>query len=41
MNLNKDLREFIGLLNSSGVEYQIVGGYAVGYHAIPRYTQDY
>ena len=40
MNLNKDLREFIELLNSSGVEYLIVGGHAVGFHAIPRYTRD-
>jgi len=25
MPLNKDLREFLGLLNSNGVEYLVVG----------------
>jgi hypothetical protein len=34
------LREFIELLNSNGVEYAIVGGYAVAFHARPRYTGD-
>jgi hypothetical protein len=34
------LKEFIGLLNSGSVEYCIVGGWALGFHARPRYTQD-
>lgn len=38
--LPRDLREFIELLNSNGVEYAIVGGYAVAFHARPRYTGD-
>jgi hypothetical protein len=40
MHLNKDLREFIGLLNSEKVEYVLVGGYALAFHGAPRYTGD-
>ena len=40
MKLNRDLREFIGLLNSHGVEYLVVGGHAVAFHGYPRYTGD-
>ena len=40
MRLQRDLREFIELLNSENVEYAIVGGWAFGFHARPRYTQD-
>lgn len=40
MRLQRDLREFIGLLNSENVEYAIVGGWALGFHGRPRYTQD-
>jgi hypothetical protein len=40
MPLNKDLREFIELLNSNGVEYLVVGGFAVAFHGFPRYTGD-
>jgi hypothetical protein len=40
MNLAKDLREFIELLNSHDVRYVLVGGYAVAYHGYPRYTGD-
>jgi len=40
MRLQRDLREFIGLLNSESVEYAIVGGWALGFHGRPRYTQD-
>lgn len=35
-----DLREFIALLNSNGVEYLVVGGVAVAFHGAPRYTGD-
>ena len=38
--LPKDLREFVELLNSNGVEYVIVGGYAIAFHARPRFTGD-
>ncbi len=38
--LQADLREFVELLNSHGVEYLIVGGHAVAFHGHPRYTGD-
>jgi hypothetical protein len=38
--LNKDFKEFAGLLNSIGVEYRVVGGYALAAHGHPRYTGD-
>jgi len=40
MKLSKDLREFIGLLNSKGIKFIIVGGHAVAYHGHPRFTGD-
>jgi predicted nucleotidyltransferase len=40
MALNRDLREFIGLLNSHKVEFLIVGAHALAYHGLPRYTKD-
>jgi len=38
--LNRDFKEFVELLNSIGVEYLIVGGYALAAHGHPRYTGD-
>ncbi|MEW6707942.1 MAG: nucleotidyl transferase AbiEii/AbiGii toxin family protein [Pseudomonadota bacterium] len=38
--LNKDFREFVELLNAGGVEYLVVGGYALAAHGHPRYTGD-
>ena len=38
--LPQDFKEFLRLLNSSEIEYLIVGGYAVGYHGYPRPTGD-
>jgi hypothetical protein len=40
MRLQKDLREFIALLNSNKVEYVIVGAFALAFHGRPRYTGD-
>lgn len=40
MLLSKDWKEFLLALNSQGVEYVLVGGLAVGYHAEPRFTGD-
>ncbi len=40
MKLNSDLREFVELLNSAGVEYLVVGGHAVAFHGYPRFTGD-
>ncbi|HET8883386.1 MAG TPA: hypothetical protein VFM56_14520 [Solimonas sp.] len=37
---SQDFREFIALLNEHGVDYLVVGGYAVGVHGHPRYTGD-
>ena len=41
MKLNKDLREFIALLNSTKVKYLVVGGHAVAFHGRPRFTGDF
>jgi uncharacterized nucleotidyltransferase DUF6036 len=40
VDIPKDLREFIELLNSHDVKYMIVGGYAVAFHGHPRTTGD-
>jgi len=40
VKLQRDLREFIELLNSHGVEYLVVGGHAVAFHGYPRFTGD-
>ena len=40
MPLNKDLRELLELLNSNGVEYLVIGAFAVAFHGFPRYTAD-
>jgi predicted nucleotidyltransferase len=40
MMLAKDFAEFIELLNKRGVEYMIVGGYALAFHGRPRNTGD-
>lgn len=36
----KDFSAFLKLLNAHGVEYLLVGGYAVGLHGYPRPTGD-
>jgi len=40
MELDKDFREFIELLNEHNVKYLVIGGYAVNFHGYPRYTKD-
>ena len=40
MNLQKDLREFVELLNALNVRFLIVGAFAVAHHGYPRYTGD-
>lgn len=40
MQLNKDLREFIELLNSGKIDYLVVGGFAVAWHGYPRFIAD-
>ncbi|MFO0891588.1 MAG: nucleotidyltransferase [Isosphaeraceae bacterium] len=40
MEIQKDLKEFIELLNLNQVKYLIAGGYAVAFHGHPRTTGD-
>jgi hypothetical protein len=40
MPLDKDLREFVGLLNANEVEYLVVGAFALAFYGILRYTAD-
>lgn len=40
MNIPDDFKEFIELLNDNNVRYLIVGGYAVGFHSRPKFTND-
>lgn len=38
--LSRDFKEFVELLNAHGVEYLVVGGYAMAFHGRPRQTGD-
>ncbi len=38
--LTSDFKEFAELLNANGVEYLVVGGYALAAYGHPRYTGD-
>lgn len=38
--LPRDFKEFLRLLESHGVEYLLIGGYAVGYYGYVRATAD-
>ena len=40
MDLQKDFADLCLLLNARGVEFLIVGGYAVAHHGAPRFTGD-
>lgn len=40
IQLARDFKEFLRLLNSNHAEYLIVGGFAVAYHGYPRPTGD-
>jgi len=40
MTLPEDLKQLLLAFNANGVEYVVVGGYAVGVHAEPRATKD-
>ena len=40
MDLHPDLTELLTELGVSGAEYLVVGGWAVGVHSEPRYTND-
>lgn len=36
--LHRDFEELLRAFNRNNVEYSIVGAFAVGFHAVPRYT---
>jgi len=38
--LTPEFREFLECLNHAGVEYLLVGGYAVNYYGHHRFTED-
>jgi len=38
--LAKDMKDLIRAFNANGVEYLIIGGFAMGVHAQPRATKD-
>src|SRR5437879_2094254 len=40
LELPEDFKEFLNLLRVNGVEYLLIGAYAVGYHGYPRATKD-
>ena len=40
IELPLDFKEFLKLLNDKGVQYLLIGGYAVAYHGYPRATND-
>ncbi len=40
MEVHPDFRELLGLFNAHSVEYMIVGGYALAFHGVPRFTGD-
>jgi hypothetical protein len=40
MEVQQDFRDLLELFNKHGVDYIIVGAYALGFHGAPRYTGD-
>jgi len=40
MEAQQDFKELLELFNANNVDYLIVGGYALAYHGVPRYTGD-
>jgi hypothetical protein len=40
MDFHQDFRDLCSLLNARGIEYLIIGGYAVAFHGSPRFTAD-
>ncbi|MCD6379948.1 hypothetical protein J7M07_05830, partial [bacterium] len=40
MEVQKDFKYLFELFNTHKVKYMIVGGYALAYHGVPRYTGD-
>ncbi|MBU0650445.1 nucleotidyltransferase family protein [bacterium] len=40
MEIQKDFKELLELLNKHNVDYVIIGGYALAFYGAPRYTGD-
>ena len=40
MEIQADFRDLLALFNAHGVEYVLVGGYAMAMHGAPRFTRD-
>ena len=40
METQSDFKELLALLNANHVEYIIVGGYALAFYGLPRFTGD-
>jgi len=40
MEIQKDFKELLELLNAHEVEYLVVGGYALAFHGTPRFPGD-
>jgi len=40
MPIHPDFRDLLAVFAAHGVDYLVVGGYAVGFHARPRFTKD-
>ncbi len=40
MEVQPDFRNLLALFNKNNVDYVIVGGYALAFHGVPRYTGD-
>ena len=40
MEVQPDFRDLLALFNTHKVNYLIVGGYALAFHGVPRYTVD-
>ena len=40
MEVQQDFRDLLALFNAHGVEYVVVGGYALAFHGAPRFTGD-
>jgi len=40
MEAQQDFKELLACLNAHGVDYMVVGGYALAFHGAPRFTGD-
>jgi hypothetical protein len=40
MKVHRDFKDFISLMHANGVEYVIVGSFALSFHGHPRATGD-